>query len=494
MLYTCVNSLVSQVCLVTVFANLQYGSQASLEKERKMKTPKLSRRTFLKTSALTLTGAALASCAAPPAAAPPAATAAPAEQKTETESKPTPTPIPTPAGFSTTGEKGNIDVVYGADSNETFKTVVDRFTAETGIGVTYEIAPADYLTWQQFMTTRLASGDTTTDSFHCDDFQAAIYGQAGWLVPLEQVVQKYSIDLKDWPQTLINDVSSWKGKLYRLPWGNDTEIFFYRTDYFKEAGVEPPTTWDELVEVAKKLTKDDRYGIALSGQKNGVLGNDIQHWTNQAGGAINKLDDPGSKEALVFYKDLFAKHQVAPASVPQEDYGSVFQGWLGDKYAMWWCWDGFFGAMRTNEAFWKDQVSAFLPPKGPQNNQTITGCWGWAISQYSEKKELAEEWVGFTARPEIMKLQIKRGRVPARMSLWSDPEVQDQAPSAPFLEELAKSGPDSVKARPVTPSIQEIYDAAEQNIHAFLTDQVSIDEATDNAMKKIKPILERDMA
>ena len=32
-------------------------------------------------------------------------------------------------------------------------------------------------------------------------------------------------------------VSSWGGKLYRLPWGNDTEIFLYRTDFFKEAGV-----------------------------------------------------------------------------------------------------------------------------------------------------------------------------------------------------------------------------------------------------------------
>jgi multiple sugar transport system substrate-binding protein len=459
-----------------------------------MKSQKLSRRTFLRTSALTAAGVALASCAAPPAAAPTSAPAATAAGEQKTESKPTPTIIPTPAGFSTKGEKGNIDVVYWADSNESFKTVVDQFTKETGIGVTYEVAPADYMTWQQFMTTRLASGDTTTDAFHCDDFQAAIYGQAGWLEPLEPTVAKYSIDLTDWPQTLIKDVSSWKGKLYRLPWGNDTEIFFYRTDYFKDAGVEPPKTWDELVQVGKKLTKGDRFGIALSGQKNGVLGNDIQHWTNQAGGAINDLDNPGSKEALVFYKELFSKQQIAPASVPQEDYTSVFQGWLGDKYAMWWCWDGFFGAMRTNKDFWKNQVSAFLPPKGPKNNQTVTGCWGWAISNYSGKKELAEEWVGFTAKPEVMKQQILRGRVPARMSLWSDPEVQDKAPSAPFLEELAKSGPDSVKARPVTPSIQEIYDAAEQNIHAYLTDQVDIDTAIDNAMKKIQPILDRDMA
>ena len=106
---------------------------------------------------------------------------------------------------------------------------------------------------------------------------------------------------------------------------------------------------------------------------------------------------------------------------------------------------------------------------------------------------MAEKWLEYVNRPEVMKLQILRGRVPARISLWSDKDVQDKAPSAPFLEALAKSGPDSVKARPVTPSIQEIYDAAEQNISAYLTDQVDLDTAVKKAMAKIQPILDRDL-
>lgn len=452
---------------------------------RKQSNQTLSRRAFLKAIGIGAAAWAVSACA-PATPAPAAPVAAPQEAA--------PTPTPAPPIPKTEGSRGSLNVVYWADSNDSFKKVMEAFTKETDIGVNYEVAPASYIEWQQWMTTRLASADPTVDTFHCDDFQAAIYGAAGWLVELDPIIEEYSIDLNDWPQTLIKDVSSWKGKLYRLPWGNDTEIFFYRTDFFEEAGVEPPKTWDELVEVAKKLTKEpDRYGIALSGSKGGQLGNDIQHWTNQAGGAINKLDDPGSREAIIFYKDLFAKHKVAQPSTPQDDYGAVFQGWLNNKYAMWWCWDGFLGAMRTNQDFWKGQVAAFLPPMGPKNAQTITGTWGWAISAYSEKKDLAKLWVEFTARPEVMKLQILRGRVPARVSLWSDPEVQDLAPSSVYLEQLAKAG-DLVKARPITPSIQEIYDAAEENIHAYLTDQVDVDTAIANAMAKIKPILERDLA
>ncbi len=397
-------------------------------------------------------------------------------------------------GMRTVRAQGNsINVYYWAETNNDFQPVLDLFTEETGISVNYTVAPADYLTHQQLVSTQLASSDAGIDAYHLDDFQVAIYGAAGWLTPLDGIVEQGGIDLEDFPTTLLTDVSSWDGVLYRIPWGNDTELFMYRTDWFEEEGLAIPTTWDELLETAKALTTPDRYGIALSAKNNGVLGNDIQHWTNQAGGAINHLDAPGSRDALLFYKALFAEHMVAPASTPQEDYTSVLQGFLDNRYAMWWTWDGFLGTMRTDVDFWQDQVSAFIPPKGPENNQTTTASWGWGVNGFSEKQDLAAQWIQFIARSDVMKMMIARGRVPARMSLWADPDVQDAAPSSVFLNDLAASG-DAVKARPVTPSIQEIYDVAETNVHAFLTDQKDVDAAIADAMAEINPILERDMA
>ena len=73
----------------------------------------------------------------------------------------------------------------------------------------------------------------------------------------------------------------------------------------------PPSDWSELVEVGTALTDEDanRYGIALSATIGGQLGNEIQHWTNQGGGAINNLDNDGAREALAFYKALYADTQ-----------------------------------------------------------------------------------------------------------------------------------------------------------------------------------------
>lgn len=392
--------------------------------------------------------------------------------------------------YASQGSRGTITVRYRTDEKDLFKQAIGAFTAETGIGVNYVTQPDDYLADQQQMTTTLAGGDTELDTFFCDDIEAAMYGAAGWLEPLNPIVEEYQIDLADWPQTVLTDVSSWDGTLYRLPWSSDIQLFFYRTDWFEEAGLKPPEDWAGIVEVAKQLTEGDRFGIALTGTRNGELGNDIQHWANQAGGAIDRLDHPGSREALIYYKDLFATHKVAPPTVPEQGGGEILQGFLDNKYAMFWVWDGFLGAMRDDKEFWKGQVGAFVPlPKGPENAETSIGAWGWAISAYSTKKDLAKEWIEFSSRPEVMKLQMLRGNAPARLSLWADKEYQDLAPQLVFLSQLAEAGA-PFQARPISPGVQAVYDAAEENIHAYITDQIDVDTAIERAMEKINPIRE----
>ena len=79
---------------------------------------------------------------------------------------------------------------------------------------------------------------------------------------------------------------------------------------------------------------------------------------------------------------------------------------------------------------------------------------------------------------------LSRPRSRPRLPSGPTPKSRISRPSSPFLLDLAEAG-GLVKARPVTPSIQEIYDAAEQNVHAYLTDQVSLDEAVTAAMDKI---------
>ena len=44
----------------------------------------------------------------------------------------------------------------------------------------------------------------------------------------------------------------------------DNRSLFYNKTLLKEAGVEPPKTWDELLDVAKKTTKWDGKTLSAS--------------------------------------------------------------------------------------------------------------------------------------------------------------------------------------------------------------------------------------
>ena len=394
-------------------------------------------------------------------------------------------------GFS--AEKGEIVVSFWADTTGFFQKVVDGFTSQNpGVRVKWEVQPS----WSEavnLFTTQLAAGYSGVDAMHIDDLMTSTFGAAGWLEPLDDgVVKRYNVDLKDWPKTLYTDVSAWGGKLYRIPWGNDTRIWSYRKDWFDQAGVKTPETWDELIQAGKKITRaPDRYMIGLPAKKGGNLGNEIQFWVHQAGGAIDNWDHPGNAQAMKFYKEMWSVHKIAPDSSPAENYTTISEGFQAGKYAIYNHWDGFLGAFRANEKLWKvAEVSAMLPPKGPANRDTLTGTWGWSINAFSKNKELAASWIAYTSRSDVMKLQLIRGRVPARRSLWTDPEVQDKAPSSKYLLVYDRAG-DIVKARPITPWYTEVLDASEDSIHRYFTGGVDLQGAVKELQGKVKLIKDR---
>ena len=61
--------------------------------------------------------------------------------------------------------------------------------------------------------------------------------------------------------------STWQGKVYGVPILFSLDSLLYNTQMFKEAGLSaPPKNWDEMIAMAKKLTKVDAQGnITRSG-------------------------------------------------------------------------------------------------------------------------------------------------------------------------------------------------------------------------------------
>ena len=49
--------------------------------------------------------------------------------------------------------------------------------------------------------------------------------------------------------------ASYKGDIYTIPLDGDFQMAYYRTDLLKEAGLEPPKTWDDYLAIAEQLQR-----------------------------------------------------------------------------------------------------------------------------------------------------------------------------------------------------------------------------------------------
>ncbi|MEV4178584.1 extracellular solute-binding protein [Nonomuraea sp. NPDC049709] len=139
----------------------------------------------------------------------------------------------------------------------------------------------------------------------------------------------------DW-QPVTVERNSYQGKVYGVQLHLTCNTLFYNKAMLRDAGVEVPTTWEEFLDAAKKLTKDGVYGVALNQDYLYVW-----PWLTQAG--VTPYDPQTGKvmtpiedaiAALQFQADLIHKHKVAPVPVSGTDYSGPQKLFSAKRAAM----------------------------------------------------------------------------------------------------------------------------------------------------------------
>ena len=113
-------------------------------------------------------------------------------------------------------------------------------------------------------------GDSPFDIVHGANGQVAEWGAPGWLMPLNDLVDKYwdEYNLSDIPQTAWDGVTL-DGNIYGVPMVGNTLHTIYRVDVFEELGIEPPETYDEMIAICNEIGLDNPdwdmpFGLTLS--------------------------------------------------------------------------------------------------------------------------------------------------------------------------------------------------------------------------------------
>jgi multiple sugar transport system substrate-binding protein len=118
----------------------------------------------------------------------------------------------------------------------------------------------------QKVLTDWASGTNSVDAAVFAPQWMVDYVSGGYLEELGPRIAKDK-DI-DWDQIgpfFRNFSATYNGKTYLVPLDGDFHMLYYRTDILDKAGLKPPKTWDEYLEVAKALNGKEVDGIKVYG-------------------------------------------------------------------------------------------------------------------------------------------------------------------------------------------------------------------------------------
>jgi ABC-type glycerol-3-phosphate transport system substrate-binding protein len=274
------------------------------------------------------------------------------------------------------------------------------------------------------LTTSLSSSDSP-DVVEFGNTQAQTFEAAGAVTDLTPHAADLGGD--DLLQSLL-EAGTYDGKLYAVPYYAGARIMLYRKDLFEAAGIEVPTTLDEMLAAGTALKEANAdvpnfSGIYLPGRNwYAVLsfiwenGGDIA--TLDGDQWVGQLDSPESIAGLELFKRVFDEANAAPADGDDaNDYIAFCNNEVGMMPA-----PGWKGGQITNPddgcPDMEQNIGYFAMPGATAGTTApvFLGGSNLAIPTNSEHQDLALDLPKILVSPEYQRKFAEAGTIPALKS------------------------------------------------------------------------------
>jgi multiple sugar transport system substrate-binding protein len=170
---------------------------------------------------------------------------------------------------------------------------------------------------------RAIATDSPPDLVVINDPDIASYASQGQFIDLtDRVARSTRIGAGSFYKG-PNTSDHWRGKRYAVAREMNAISLYINDDMFRAKGLDPekpPATWSEVMAAAEKLTDPAKhiYGFGFCAHQSEQSTFQFLPWLWQAGGSIDKLDQPEATAALQFWTELVSRGFVSRDVINQQ--------------------------------------------------------------------------------------------------------------------------------------------------------------------------------
>jgi multiple sugar transport system substrate-binding protein len=208
-----------------------------------------------------------------------------------------------------------------------------------------------------------------------------------------------------------------QGKAYSVPQSVSPWALITRLDLLEAAKVDPPKTWEEFIEVCKKLQKPPRltgYGLCLGLQND--TDNNVMNMIWGYGGKLVEADDKtvalhskGTVEAVQLIADMFHKHKIIPKGAIGWDNTGNNKAYQSRQVIFVLNPTSIYAYLAESDKELYNATGLLPIPAGPAGSIAALGTTEWVLFKHNPYPEVAKGLAEYWMAPENLRVMIEEG-------------------------------------------------------------------------------------
>jgi multiple sugar transport system substrate-binding protein len=354
--------------------------------------------------------------------------------------------------------------------------------------------------WLPKMVAALEAGNPP-DLTRYTQAQAALYRAQGHLIEVTDIVEK----MQQVPGGLFNaslNAVMYQGKAYSIPHAIGPSPLVARMDILEAANVDPPKTWDDLIEVCKKLQKPPKltgFGMCLGlhTDTDGNVMNVIWAYGGKLVEADNKtvaLNSPGTVQAVKVIADMYHKHKIIPKGAISWDNQGNNKAYQSRQVIFVVNASSIYAHLAESDKELYEVTGMFPSPAGPGGPSDRIGTGEWMLFRHNPYPEVAKGLVEYYMNPENLRVVVEEGggrwgppyKGMYNTPFWQKPGFQHWRVMLEQGREFASPGRMAAAAGEVLAT-----GVLARMMHHVLVDNWEAEKAVEEAHKKVAEIYAR---